>query len=175
MSPLKFRFPLSAPQRADRSLLPGVLASLLATLLVVQIVVPVESEIAAGVLPPVRAPRFSDFAMTASADPAPILARPLFAPRLSMIGTGQGPTQVLGGASVAGTMAIRGRTVAIVRRADGSVRYLSPGGVIDGWRLVGLTSSGARFQKGAERLELPFGAASVATPEDMEASEDGDE
>jgi hypothetical protein len=160
------------PRRADRSLLPALLAGVLGLLLIVQCLLPVGGEISADVLAPLRVSRFSVAAMPPSADPSPVLERPLFAPRLVMSTAAQGSAPILGGASVAGTVSIRGRALAVVRRVDGSVYNLPLGGAVGGWRLVSLNSATARFQKGSEQLELAYGAISVSPPKEAESGED---
>lgn len=175
MSVLKFQFPLSAPQRADRSLLPGVFAGLLGLLLIGQLFLPSGSEVAVGQQGMVGLAQLASTEMLVPTDPAPILGRPLFAPRQSMISGSKGPAPVLGGASVAGSVTVRGRIMAIVRRIDGTVHNLPLGGALDGWRLVELTPSSARFRKGGERLDLPFGTVAMAGPGGEDSDEDDDE
>lgn len=158
---MRFRFPLSWPSRADGTLLPAVLAGLLVVGLVGQCVA------TGGTpdLPPVMAvgaarTRLRVPTVVPVSVARVIVDRPLFAPRQSVTSAADGnPPSILGGASVAGTMAIRGRTYAVVRRPDGTSANLSVGATLGGWRLVALGQQGATFVKGGDRRVVAYGAS----------------
>lgn len=103
--------------------------------------------------------------------PQVILARPLFAPRRAE--TANPVAAALGGAMVAGSVAYRGRSRAVLRQSDGSIRYVPVGGSVAGWRLIALQPDFARFAKGGQRLDVAYGAAGVAPP-DPSAEEEED-
>jgi hypothetical protein len=164
---------LAAPRRADRTLLPAGLAALLLALFVAQWFLPATSA------PPVALPVATTGRIGAppaappSADPGPVLARPLFAPRRPMNPGAGVAASPLGGAVVAGSIAVRGRPMAIVRAPDGAVRRLPIGGMLAGWRLAALDPGGARFRKGGETLTMAYGAA--APPAGASEDDTGDE
>jgi hypothetical protein len=171
---LKFRFPLSFPRRAEDTILPGVLSGLLVITFGFQLVL-------AGAdpeLPPVLAVGSSRGNVTVpSAAPVRaaqgIFKKPLFAPRQSMT-AGQTADAVapMGGASVAGTVTIRGRAVAVIRRPNGTVTNLSVGGTIDGWRLVSLQTDRAVFTKKGMKRDIAYGTSPApVTDEDAAAEE----
>jgi hypothetical protein len=95
--------------------------------------------------------------------PPVIFVRPLFAPRQSPGNSlNAGPPPILGGGVVAGTVTIRGRSYAVVRRSTGAVVNLPVGGTISGWRLTTLGPQGAVFEKGRERRTVPYGTQPAA-------------
>jgi len=166
---LRYRFPLSSPRRADGTVLPAVLAALLALAFAAQLVWAGDE----ADLPPVLAvsaarANFAAPAVMPVAVPAVVFERPLFAPRQSLTATATATAAAppaLGGAVVAGTATIRGRTFAVVRRADGTVANVALGGRVGGWRLVALGQDGAVFVRSGERLQVAYGAQAAATPE----------
>lgn len=165
---MKFRFPLSLPNRADGTLLPGILVALLAAALGVQL----WAANAEPDLPPVLAVGATRL-VTAIPTIAPVKAarvifdRPLFAPRQAMTAaTGFGQPLVLGGASVAGMVSVRGRSYAVIRRANGEVSNLAIGGLVNGWRLVSLRADGAAFVKDSVRQDIAYGAAAIRPTEE---------
>jgi hypothetical protein len=158
---LTFQFPISLPNRADQTLLPGILTGVLVLTLVAQIMwLNPEPQ-----LPPamtVTAARFNFATPTAVQVPVSraIFDRPLFAPRQSAV-TAQNsgaPVLPLGGAVVAGTVTVRGRTFAVVRRPNRTTRNMAIGSELDGWRLASFGQQSAVFAKGRERREITFGA-----------------
>ncbi len=163
---MTFQFPLSFPSRVEGTYLPGVLASLLAIALAIQLV----SADREPDLPPVLAigaSRF-DFAMPAVSPVSAarvIFDRPLFAPRQSLATRPSVQTLPLGGASVAGTVTIRGRAFAVVRRANGRVSNIAIGGAVDGWRLIALRPEGAVFVKNNVRHQIAYGATPMVAVE----------
>lgn len=153
-------------------MLPALLALLLAVLLVVQflIVAPVDlPEAAIGVGR--NAPSLSIVAQNAVADRA-IAENDVFSPLRSAGGgadaVASGP---LGGVVLAGSVAVGGRSYAMVIAPGGKVSRLAPGGSINGWRLLNLGASGARFGRGSERLDLPFGGSALQGPSADEETE----
>ena len=170
---MKFRYHLSLPSRADDTILPAVLAGALALMFGVQLWLSGSDP----ELPPALAVGASQAntavpAMTPVGADRIIFDRPLFAPRQSLTAASQaGPAYAIGGAIVAGTVAIRGRSFAVVRRPNGVVTNLGIGGSIDGWRLVALPSDGAVFVKNKERRVIPYGAAAVPVAEEDAPSE----
>lgn len=165
---MKFRFPLSLPNRADATLVPGVLSGILVAMLGMQLwlanlapeqppVLPVNVKLANRTVP----------VLPQTAAPQAIFDRPLFAPRQSMnTAANASPQAALGGAMVAGTVTIRGRSVAVVRRLDGSVANVGIGGVVGGWRLVALRAENAVFAKGSEQRLIPYSGAAGQIAED---------
>lgn len=98
----------------------------------------------------------------------------IFSPaRTANTGTDQAIQAPLGGATVAGTVSIRGRSYAVVQRPDGAIVRLAVGGRYEGWRLRSLSSAGAVFDKGAQRLPITFGVMPVQTaPQSTENEEE---
>lgn len=177
MSPLKFPFLSVLPRRADRTLLPAVLAGGLAVALLMQIVLPAAPDMPSPLPVGTGMARFAAPSVGGSASPAAIMARPLFAPRQAMDGSGEGggSAPVLGGASIAGTISAGGRTRAVVRRPNGEIYNIPVGGMISGWRLIGLGSGSARLRKDSQTIDLPFGAQALAPPTDAEKDEENEE
>ncbi len=164
---MTFRFPLSFPSRAEGTILPGVLASVLVIALVIQLV----SADREPDLPPVLAIGASrvDFDMPAVppvSTPPVIFDRPLFAPRQSLVAGPSNKALPLGGALVAGTVAIRGRAFAVIRRANVTVSNIAIGGAVDGWRLIALRPEGAVFVKNNVRHQIAYGATRFAAVEE---------
>lgn len=146
-------------------MLPALLALLLAVLLIVQflIVAPVDlPETAFGVGR--NAASLPIVARNAVADRA-IAENDVFSPLRSTAGgadaVASGP---LGGVVLAGSVSVGGRSYAMVIAPGGKVSRLAPGGSINGWRLLNLGASGARFGRGSERLDLPFGGSAPQAP-----------
>lgn len=162
---MKFRFPLSLPSRADGTFLPAGLASVLVLALAAQL-------LAAGdgpELPPAPAvgaarSNFQAPVYQRVGVPPAIFSRPLFGPRQPpTIGDGA-PPPAIGGATVAGTMSVRGRTYAVIRRGNGAVINLRVGGSVEGWRLLSLGPSGAVFQKANDKRTIAYGGSGLAQP-----------
>jgi hypothetical protein len=142
--------------------MPSVLAAVLLCLLVGQALMPTEPKLPETRLPIGRALQPPMPAMPAAPSASAILERPLFAPRQNLLkGTEGGKASPLGEATIAGSLVIRGRAAAVVRRANGQVFYLPIGGSIAGWRLIRLDAASASFRKGSETAELAFGAAAT--------------
>lgn len=177
MLPLKFQFLSALPRRADRTLLPAVLAGGLTVALFVQIVLPTAPEMSSPLPLGAGMARFAAPPVAGSGSPADIMARPLFAPRQSMDGSGEGggAAPVLGGASIAGTISAGGRMRAVVRRPDGEIYNIPVGAMISGWRLIGLGSGSARLRKDSQTIDLPFGAQALTPPTDAEEEEENEE
>ena len=155
---MRFQVPLSFPNRADRTVLPAALASLLALAFGLQLIW-TSSE---PDLPPVLAvgaarSNAAPPKIVPTATSPIVLERPLFAPRQSVSVANGALPSILGGAMVAGTVSIRGRTFAVIRRPNGTASNLSVGGSVAGWRLVSLGQQAAVFVKGAERREIAYG------------------
>ncbi len=170
---LKFRFPLSLPNRGDATLVPGVLAGILVAMLGLQLWLAGLEPEQPPVLPiNVRSANSIFQIMPQAIAAQAIFSRPLFAPRQTM-STPSGTTAplALGGASVAGTVTIRGRGVAVVRRTDGSVANVSIGGVVGGWRLIALREEGAVFANGKEQRLIRYSGAASQTADDEAPAE----
>lgn len=153
-------------------MLPSILASLLAIGIAIQLV----SAKREPDLPPVLAistNRVSfDMPAVAPVSVAPVIfARPLFAPRQSLIAGPSAQTLPLGGALVAGMVAVRGRAFAVVRRANGTVSNIPIGGAVDGWRLVALNPESGVFVKNNVRQQIAYGATPMAAREDSAPAE----
>lgn len=156
---MKSRLPISLPNRADGTILPGALAAALLAALFAQLA----WADAAPELPPVLAvtqARSAVFQPTPSSAPVPsvILDRPLFAPRQSNVNAADAaPPPILGGMTVAGTVSVRGRTFAVLRRPNGRAINLPVGSSVAGWRLRAIGEASATFVRGGERREIAFG------------------
>jgi hypothetical protein len=97
----------------------------------------------------------------------------IFSPRRTA-GAQDGPASPLGGTSIAGVIALRGHSYAVVQHADGSVARVPIGGRIAGFRLVALEPSEAILSGGGKPLHIPYGAApppQTSSGEDNEAEE----
>ncbi len=77
----------------------------------------------------------------------------------------------------------RGKSVAIVKSGDGETKTMSPGQAIDGWRLVSVGKSGARFASAGTQINVSLdfsnkaigGPAAEPTPKDVEILENPNE
>lgn len=171
---MKFRFPLAPPRRDNGALLPALLAGLLAAACVLQLAAPTDPDLPpAAAAPPTRVARYAAPSVRLVSVPDVIEARPLFAPSRAGTGAGDASGVVLGGAVVAGSVGYRGRVRAVVRNSDGTIDYVPLGRTIAGWRLVGLGAGAAQFARAGERIDVPYGAASVVQPAETEGEEEG--
>lgn len=163
----------------DTPRLAALCAALLLLCLAAQFTLPAEADLPEGAAPPIRLAAAALPPNMPTVVPPAILASPIFAPRARMTTAGGdgGPAMYspLGGASIAGTVTIRRRSAAIVRGIDGKVSHVGIGAVINGWRLAALDSGGATLLRGAERIHLDFGAASIAVAQEDDDSEKEDE
>lgn len=92
--------------------------------------------------------------------PPILLQNPMFSPaRTATDAKGAAAQAPLGGAVVAGAVSIRGRSYAVIQRPDGAIMRLGIGSVYAGWRLRSLSTSGALFEQGAQKMTLNFGIA----------------
>lgn len=151
------------PNRADGTLLPALLAVALAATLLAQLGWTAREPELPPALPvsvPVsnfRVPTISPVAASGE-----IFRRPIFAPRQSASAASDGaPPPMLGGAVVAGTVSVRGRTFAVVRRPNGTSFNMAIGGRLNGWSLTALRDEGAIFVKGNTRQTMAYGAQPV--------------
>lgn len=156
---MKFRFLLSLPSRNDGTVLPALLGTILAATLVMQLTWAARE-------PDLPLPLPATAPVTSNRVPivSPVVAsgeifrRPLFAPRQSSsIASDIAPAPTLGGAVVAGTVSLRGRTYAVVRRSNGKSFNLPVGGQLNGWSLAALRDEGAVFVKGRARQTIAYG------------------
>jgi hypothetical protein len=106
--------------------------------------------------------------------PTIIQERPIFSPsRTAVEANEQAIALPLQGAAIAGMVSIKGRTYAVLQRPDGRTSRLTVGMRYAGWRLRSLSSTGAVFDKGAQRLPVAFGAATAQqTPQTAENEEE---
>jgi hypothetical protein len=165
MFKLKHRFPIALPPSGSGARLPALIVPVLAAAAVLQVMLPFAEELPAGgvpsrqkrIAPPPQAPLVSV--------PAVLGKRGLFTPATSSsTSAAAAPTDALGGAVIAGTVQ-RGRgLVAVVQEKTGKIRYVGPGGKIAGWRISGLSTSGARLTRGAEHITAAYGAIAAAPP-----------
>jgi hypothetical protein len=146
---------LPRPSRADRTLLPALLAALLLALLVLQFAMPATvalPDVAPAAAPPLPARRVP----VVTADPV-LLDRALFArSRNATTGAAAGTGAALGGANAVGYAATRGMIRLFLQEPDGTLRTLAPGNVYQGWRLMGVSPRSARFERDGQRIELPL-------------------
>lgn len=160
---MKYRLSLAKPTRANHALVPALCVAALALGLVLQLALVGEVEMpdegwsggGARAKMPTIAGQFV---------PKILLTRSIFSPtRTANSDVGQAIEAPLGGAIVAGTVSIRGRSYAVVQRPDGVIVRLAVGGRYAGWRLRSLSSAGAIFDQGAQRLAITFGVAPAQT------------
>jgi hypothetical protein len=175
MFKLKHQFPIALPPSGSRARLPALIVPVLAAAAVLQAMLPYAEELQAGGVP-ARQKRIAPPPQTQLVSvPAVLGARSLFTPATSSgNAAAAAPTDVLGGAVIAGTVQ-RGRgLVAVVQERTGRIRYVGPGGTIAGWRISGLAASGVRLTRGNESINAAYGAiaARPAAPA-PENSEDG--
>ena len=71
------------------------------------------------------------------------------------------PTGPLGGAGVAGSISIHGRSYAVIQLPNGKIGRLPIGGRLGGLRLISVGPDDAVFQSGGKRLRIPYGRASI--------------
>lgn len=170
---MKFRSPLVPPRRDNGALLPALLAGLLAAACVQQLVAPIDPDLpASGAAPATQVARYAAPGVRLVSIPDVIEARPLFAPSRAGTGTGDTADVVLDGAVVAGSVNYRGRVRAVVRTSNGTIEYVPIGRTIAGWQLVGLGADAARFARAGEKIDVPYGAASVVQPAEAEDEEE---
>lgn len=164
MSVLKFRFPLALPRRDSGEVLPAALVALLAAMTMTQLLLSAQAELPASGGVGFGAARFAAPLVAPVEVPAEIMARPLFAPRLAppQAGGGQATASAIGGAVIAGSISIRGRSRILIRHPDGRVAELAPGGTIAGWRLLRIGRTGVSLARDGKRIEVAFGAAAPA-------------
>ncbi len=170
MSSLKLQFPLSPPSRADGSLLPACCAAFLAALAALQLALTGAAEVPApgwaggGVragLPPIAVPA-----------PDPVLRETtIFSPARTATATRDAVSSPLAGTAIAGSIAVRGRSYAVVQRPDGRVARVGLGGMIAGYRLVALEPDGAILSNAGKRIRVVYGAAPVLPSPEAPAEE----
>lgn len=160
---MKFLLSLAKPTRANHALAPALCATALALGILLQLALTVDVEMsdesASGgrtraEMPPI----------TGQFAPPILLERPVFSPgRTAKNATDQAIHAPLGGATVAGTVSVKGRSHAVIQRPDGVIVRLAVGGRYAGWRLRSLSSTGAIFDQGGQRLSMTFGVAPAQT------------
>lgn len=161
------RFHIPPPRSIDGSLLPALLAMLLGVMLALQLTLTNDVDLPPpGPLPHVAAP--PPPMLPATGIPTIVATRALFDPNL--IGNAPGTpgataaNSPLGGATVAGRIAVGNRSIAIIQ--DGKrITRLAPGQLFHGWTLVSLSDTGARFRRDGETLDLNYGVAAPASAE----------
>lgn len=104
--------------------------------------------------------------------PEALLRSTIFAPtRTLQLKGAEGAPSPLQGASVAGSITVRGRSYAVIQRSDGQIVRLPIGGRIAGQRLVSLSPEGALFQSGGQRSRIPYGTSARPAEPEPEAEE----
>lgn len=170
MSSLKLPFPLSPPNRADGTLLPACCAACLAALGALQlgltgaVEVPAAGWAGGGVragLTPIA---------LAAADPV-LRETTIFSPARTAGAAGDAAGSPLGGTAIAGSVAVRGRSYAVVQRPDGSVARVGLGGIVAGYRLVALEPDAAILSNAGKRIRVAYGAAPVLQSPDAPAED----
>lgn len=171
---LKLRSPIALPPSGSSARLPALLLPVLAAAALLQLVLPYGDELPpAGVpargkqvAPPPEVPRVLV--------PAALADRSVFSPVAAAAGDAPVPTDVLGGAVIAGTIRHGRQLYAVVQERGGRIRQVAPGGTVAGWRISALTPTGARLSRGSEQFTVAYGAIptgpAAPAPED---SEDG--
>ena len=163
LDPRDWRF-----DREPEARLPALLAGLLVAALVLQFLLVEEPELPPAGAVPAALPRVSQPDLAVGGPAGAILARGLFTPRLASpdaaaaSGAAAPPPPPLGGASVAGSVTIRGSRYAVVAIPGRGVVRMRPGARYRGWTLRAIDEGGATFSRGRERLRLPFGGGTVA-------------
>ena len=165
---MRFRFPLSLPNRAEGTLLPALLGAVLAATLIAQLMWAARAPELPAALPlPAPFARAQVPVIAPASASAEIFRRPIFAPRQSAsLASAGAPPPMLGGAVVAGTVSVRGRTFAVVRRPNGTSFNMAVGSRLNGWSLVGLRAEGAIFVKGNAKQLMAYGAQPVTEAEE---------
>jgi hypothetical protein len=145
--------------RDNRTLLPMLCSATLLLALVMQLVLTGNTELPDDISSGGR-PRTEMPAITGQFVPPILLARPMFSPvRTANNDTDQVAQAPLGGAFVAGAVSINGKSYAVVQRPDGGIIRLAIGAGYAGWRLQSLSSTGAMFGQGKQRISMIFGVA----------------
>jgi hypothetical protein len=159
MSELKLPSFLARPTRANGALVPALCAAVLLLCVALQLALTSDVEIPEAGRAGARA-RPQVPLIAGQFVPPIIQERPIFSPsRTLAIASDQTVALPLGGAAVAGTVSIKGRTYAVIQRPDGTITRLAVGQRYGGWRLRSLSPTGALFDKGAQKLPMSFGAA----------------
>jgi len=172
MFSLKHRFPFALPPSGSSARLPALLLPVLAAAALLQLLLPYGEELPAAGVPArqkhIAAPPEVPRVMV----PAALQGRGLFSPAAAPAAGVAAPTDVLGGAVIAGTVMHGRRLYAVVQERGGRIRHVAPGGMVAGWRIAGLTPSGARLQRGQEQFNAAYGAIptgpAAPAPEDPE-------
>ncbi len=154
--------------------LPAGLAALLALALALQLWLGAAVEPPPAALGVARTARPPAPAVPPVLVPAILTARDVFTPPPppGTIAAVTGPTAPLGGATVAGTVAVRRRAVVVLTLPGGATRYLPRGGTVGGWVLIGFDNAGARFARDGKTITIAYGAAAPAPP--AAETEDGE-
>ncbi|MGI4879044.1 MAG: hypothetical protein ACRYG4_16330 [Janthinobacterium lividum] len=150
---------LPPPRRADRTLVPAVLAGVLVAMVGLQFVVPPPVDLPdAGVAVPLRLPALRPAAI--AVDPV-IVEHALFTPdrRGDMAGAGTGGAGAFGESVAIGVVVARGVARAFLQSPDGLVTAVSPGGSYRGWRLARIGAAGVVFTRGGDTATLPLSAS----------------
>ncbi len=161
------------PPSGSSARLPALLVPVLLSAAVVQVMLPYADPLPVGG----DAPRQTRLAPPPQVPlvlvPAALAVRGLFTPATGP-GTAAAPSDVLGGAVIAGTVQ-RGRgRLAVVQERNGRVRYVAAGGMIAGWRIIGLAANGVRLSRGTEQITAAYGAPAAGLAAlALENSEDG--
>ncbi|MGV3510860.1 MAG: hypothetical protein ACO1OX_02535 [Novosphingobium sp.] len=170
---MKLPFLLYLPRREDDSMFPALLALVLAVLMVVQFLISDPIDLPEATVDIGRNTAAEPF-VTDSVEAARIIVESdVFSPVRSAGGGGDASfADPLGGAIVAGSLSVRGRAYAMVISPGGQVSRLAPGSRINGWTLLSLSSNGARFGRGTERIDLSYGAQASQTVAAIEEPEE---
>ncbi len=172
---MKFPAPLPLPNRADRSILPALLALILAALIVAQIMMPplTELDIVAG-RTKVPAINQQSVAIT-GADPV-ILNRPIFTPSRGASANGSGNSDAsnapMAGAIFAGIVRVRGYSRAVMQRADGDAVSVSVGASFFGWRLISMNDDAATFMREGVKYRAPLSVGGISNNNNFQPSRD---
>lgn len=168
---MKLPYPLPLPRREDGSLFPALLAVLLAALLLAQMMIVDPVVLPEPALATARPAMVKPFVVDSAVAQKLIVQSDVFSPtRSAGAGAGASAGGPLGGVMVAGSVSVAGRSYAMVVAPGGRISRMAPGGTINGWRLMRLDAGGAHFQRGSERIDLPYGGqAPQATLADEES------
>jgi hypothetical protein len=163
MFDLTLQFRSFLPQRDSGTVLPAALAALLLVGIPLQLAFGVDTMTPPASPGTVRVARAAPPAVAAVVAPANILDRNIFVPPILKPGGTAAANAALGGVTIAGSVAVRGRRLAMVVRPGGRMAYLAPGATLDGWVLAAIDADAARFRKDGKTLAIPYGAP-VAVP-----------
>ena len=168
---MKSRYVLPRPNRADGTAVPAACAGVLVMLAGLQFALignaplPEASVIGGGVR--VDMPQIAGQAL-----PEGLAGTSIFSPERTQAATSAATAAPLGGYSIAGTVRVGRRTLAVVQAPTGAILRQPVGAMIAGWRVRALGPDGALLQRGSERMTVAYGAAATAPASETTETEE---